>query len=105
MHNLCGRDFSRFAPVVSVIEGSCVGIRGSGTARAWGEDELSEFGVVALHEDHVAAGAVEQLSENLSGEGRSVLTEDAFVSDAAGDLHSGIVGDLTEDLIETGVVR
>jgi hypothetical protein len=40
----------------------------------------------------------------LIGRGGAVLTEDAFVYDAAGDLYAGLVGDLTEDLVKAGVV-
>jgi hypothetical protein len=34
----------------------------------------------------------------------SVLTEDTLVPDAAGDLHSGVIGDLAKDLVEAGIV-
>jgi hypothetical protein len=33
----------------------------------------------------------------------AVLSEDAFVGDAAGDLDSGLVGDLAQNLVEAGV--
>ena len=32
------------------------------------------------------------------------MAEDALVGDSAGDLDSGITGDLAEDLVEAGVV-
>ncbi len=54
----------------SVVEGGGVGIGRSGAALARGEDEFCGCGAVAMHEDHVAAGAVEQFGENLSGDRR-----------------------------------
>jgi len=58
-----------------------------------------------MNEDHVAAGTVEQGGQNLSRVIGAVLTEDALVRDAAGDLHASVGGDLAEDLVEAGVVR
>jgi hypothetical protein len=57
-----------------------------------------------MDEDHVAAGAFEQRGENLSWAVRSILAEDTLLGDAACDLHAGITGDLTKDLVEAGVV-
>jgi len=57
-----------------------------------------------VDEDHVAAGSVQQFSQNLRWAIRSVLAEDTLVCDAPGDLDSGVGGDLTKDLIEAGVI-
>ena len=57
-----------------------------------------------MFDDHVAAGPVEELGQNLGGLSGAVLPEDTLVGDAAGDLDSGLVLNLAEDLVEAGVV-
>ena len=57
-----------------------------------------------MHEDHIAAGAVEQFGQNLIGRRGAILTKDTLIGNAAGDLHSCIRGDLAKDLVEAGVV-
>src|SRR5580704_15802430 len=89
----------------SVVEGVGVWIWGSWAALTRGEDELRRCGGVALLDDHVAAGAVEQFGQNLSGLSWSIVSEDALIGDAAADLHTGVAGDLAKDLIEARVVR
>lgn len=75
-----------------------------GTSATWSQNELGGGGCGGFEEKHVAAGAVEQSSQDLRRDGWTVLAEDAFVGDASGDLHSGFFGDVAEDLIEAGVV-
>jgi len=100
---LCGlRGILRFTPL---SEGRCVWVWRRWATLARSEDELGQRIVVPLDEDHVAAGAVEQFRKNFSRRGRSVLTEDALVADAAGDFQSGIARDLPENLVEARVLR
>jgi len=54
--------------------------------------------------EHVAASAVEQFRKNLWKRSGAVLAEDAFVDDATRDLDSRHAGDLTENLVQAGVV-
>jgi hypothetical protein len=58
-----------------------------------------------VDENHVAAGAFEQCGENLIWAVRSVVAKDTLLCDAACDFDSGITGDLTQNLVEAGVVR
>jgi hypothetical protein len=87
-----------------VVEGLRVGVGRRGTTLARGEDELCRGSAVACQEEHVAAGAVQQLGEYLTGRVGAVFAEDTLVYDASCDFDAGLVGDLTEDLVEAGVV-
>jgi len=87
-----------------VVEGSRIRIRWGWTALAWGEDEFGRSGSIGMGEEHVAASAVDQFRQNLCKGSGSVLAEDALVGDATRDLESRRAGDLTENLVETGVV-
>jgi hypothetical protein len=84
----------------SVVEGGGVGIGWSGPSVTRSEDELGEGGVVALDEDHVGGGAVEEGCEHLSGVGGAVVAEDSLVRYTAGNLHAGVTGDLAENLVK-----
>ena len=88
----------------SIVEGGCVRVGRGWAALAGSEDELRGRGSVVVDENHVTAGAVQERGENLIGISRPVLSEDALVGDAAGDLHPGIGGDLAKNLVEAGVV-
>ena len=68
-----------------------------------GENEFRVRFALAVLEDHVAAGTVEQPSQNFSRSCRSILTEDALIGDAARDFHAGVMGDLAKNLVEAGV--
>ena len=57
-----------------------------------------------MNEDHVAAGTVEQRRQDLIRRSWAVIAKDALIFDAAGDLHSGVCGDLPENLVEAGIV-
>lgn len=74
----------------SVVEGGGVRIGWSGAAITRSEDELGEGGVVALDEDHVGGGAVEQGCEDLGGVGGTVVAEDSLVRYTTGYLHAGV---------------
>lgn len=98
---LCGEISLLFG---SVVEGGGAGIRWSGAAITRREDEFGEGGVVALDEDDVGGGAVEQRGQDLGWVSGAVVAEDSLIRDTAGYLHAGVGGDLAENLIETGVV-
>ncbi len=59
-----------------------------GRRYAESEDEVGEGGVVALDEDHVGGGAVEQGSEHLGWVGGAVVAEDSLVRYTSGNLHA-----------------
>jgi len=88
----------------SIVEGGRVWIGRSGATLAGSEDQFRGRASVMVDEDHVAACAVQQLGENLIWAIRAVLAEDSLIGDSAGDLHPGLGGDLTKDLVEAGVV-
>jgi len=68
------------------------------------ENEFRVRLAVAMLEDHIAAGTVEQLSQNVRRSCWSILTEDAFIYDTPGNLHAGVMGDLAKNLVEAGVL-
>jgi len=87
-----------------IVEGSRVRIRRGWAALARGEDEFGRSVSVWMGNEHVAASAVEQFRKNLWKRSGAVLAEDAFVDDATRDLDSRHAGDLTENLVQAGVV-
>ena len=97
-----GRGFLR---IRLVVKGSSVWIRRGWAALSRSEDEFGRGATVGMGEEHVTAGSVEQFRKNLRKGGRSVLSEDALVDDAACNFDSGRAGYLTENLVEAGVVR
>lgn len=90
--------------VFAIRLGSGAGGWGGGAALAGSEDELLGGVGCVFFEEHVTAGAVEQRGEDDGAFGRAVGTEDALITDAAGDLEVGEAGDVAEDLVEGGVV-
>ena len=80
-----------WSPIVvsRVVESRCVRVGRRDAAGTRSEDEFGGFVTFACGEEHIAAGAVEQGAENLGGRRRSVVTEDAFLGHASGDLDSG----------------
>jgi hypothetical protein len=79
------------------------------TGRSWpsltrGEDQLGESVRGGLTQKDVAAGPLKQSGDDLAGQTWAVLTIDALVADAAGNLYPGLTGDLTQNLVEAGVV-
>jgi hypothetical protein len=61
---------------------------------------LGRFAIDAGDEQHVAGGAIEQLSEYFGGFRRAIVAEDALLSDAAGDVDSSEPRDLTKNGVE-----
>ena len=94
----------RVVGLVLVVGSGGVRVGWSGTALTWGEDEFRRGVAIVFHEEHVAACAIQELGENLTWRGRTVFPEDALVHNASCDLDAGVMGDLTEDLVEAGVV-
>lgn len=86
------------------VKGGCIRIWRSRAALAWSKDEFLRGGSVGMGKEHVAVGTVEQLCQNLCEGGWSILSEDTLVGDAACDLECCSAGDLTENLVEAGVV-
>lgn len=97
----CG---GRIVVVRSIVGTGSVGVWGSDATGARSEDEFYWGSRSVLDQEHVAAGALEQEGEDDRGWCGAVFAEDVFVADAAGDLHSGLTGDVAENLVETGVV-
>jgi hypothetical protein len=87
-----------------VVETHGAGVWRRRATATWGEDELCGFVFRAGEEEHVAGGAVEELTEDLRGDGGSIAAEDAFFGNAAGDGNASELGDLMEDLVEAGVL-
>lgn len=58
-----------------------------------------------LQQKHIASGTVEQRIENIRWRGGPILTEDTFVNDAAGNLHSGLTAYVAENLVKARVIR
>jgi hypothetical protein len=86
--------------LVFVVGSGSVRVGGSWTTLTWGEDELWRGVAIVFHEEHVAAGAVEEFGEDLTWRGGTILPEDALIYNASCDLDAGVMGDLAEDLVE-----
>ena len=86
------------------VKSGCVGIGRGWTTLARGEDELSRSIAVASYEEHIARSAVQQRGQNLVWCAGAVRTEDTLVDNTSGDLHSRLMGDLAEDLVEAGII-
>jgi hypothetical protein len=87
-----------------VVEAHGVGIGRCGATSPRGEDELGRLFRCAGDKQHIAAGPIEELIEDLGDGSGTVAAEDSFVRYASGDGDSGDLRYLMEDLIEAGVI-